>query len=158
MGVHVTRLMKSTVIAAGVLLSSTLATNAASINLGISNISAKPINFYGAPSCTNCTLSHIAVDIQPYSGDVSTATSTAGATSMTYIISYYGTYQFGTQFVQKGCRATITAELTDGKITTVTSAGWSPFVGNPTCSMISNPQIDGAGNVSWAVRLAATGS
>ena len=149
------KMLKSLALAAGIILSGSALANAATVSLQIANSSPEYISFYGAPTCTNCTTTTAAI-INSGSSGTSTATIVAGDTSMTYSIGYYGTYTVGTNhFVQKGCRATITVSVAaDGTVTNATG-GWVPFVGNPTCSTVSSPQIVGS-TVIWSVRLNAT--
>lgn len=147
-------MLKSLVLAAGLISSGATLANAGTISLQIANSSPEYISFYGAPTCTNCTTTTAAVITSGNSG-TSTATNVAGATAMTYSIGYYGTYTVkNNKFVQKGCRATITVELVDGVITRINGYGWVPFVGNSICTTVSTPQIVGP-NVVWGVSLYA---
>lgn len=144
--------LKSLLVAAAVLFGGSAIAQAGTLNLTITNNSGKTIYVDAVPVCTNCTWS--SVPSIPSGGGTGTlfATSDAGATSMTYSVDYSN--YFGTSFIEKGCRATITLALTGGSITSVTSRTWSAYTGNPSCGS-STPTISG-GDVYWNVRFNAS--
>lgn len=143
-----------TLLAAAVLsIAGAAAASAGTISLSISNGSAKTIYVDAVPVCNNCTTSS-ATSIAAGGSGTSTATTTAGATAATYSIDYSN--YFGTSFTEKGCRATITVEVTSGLITKVISYSWVAYTGNPTCSTLSSPSLNGSGGVNWSVRFRAS--
>ncbi|OMP69371.1 hypothetical protein BV900_25380 [Agrobacterium tumefaciens] len=71
---------------------------------------------------------------------------------MTYSVDYSN--YFGQYFTEKGCRATITVEVTGGLITNVIGRSWNAYTGNPSCG--SSTPILNNGNVFWDVRFNAS--
>lgn len=144
--------LKSLLLAAAVTMAGAAAAQAGSVSLTIQNSSGKTIYIDAVPVCTGCTTSS-ASSIASGSSGTSTATSSSGVTSFTYSTDYSN--YFGTNFTEKGCRATITVEVTGTAITNVISRSWSAYTGNPTCTTVSSPSISG-GNVTWGVRFNAS--
>ncbi|MFK4260037.1 hypothetical protein [Agrobacterium tumefaciens] len=145
------KFLKSLVVTAAVILAGAAAAQAGTINLKIKNNSAKTIYVDAVPVCTGCTWSSVPSISSGGTGTLY-ATSNAGTTSMTYSVDYSN--YFGTSFTEKGCRATITVEVTGSLITNVISRSWSAYTGNPSCGS-STPVLSG-GDVVWDVRFNAS--
>ncbi|WP_327212748.1 hypothetical protein U8Q06_34925 (plasmid) [Rhizobium beringeri] len=149
-----TRFLKSLLVAFSFVCAGATFANAADVRLSITNASAKTIIVDAVPLCTNCTTSS-ATSISAGGFGVSTATADSGATLMSYSIDYSN--YFGTNFTEKGCRASITVELTGGVITNIVSWYWGTYTGNPSCTNISSPQIAAGGaRINWSVRFNAS--
>lgn len=148
------KLLKSILLAGMVSLAGAAAASAADVRLTIQNSSAKVIYIDAVPVCTGCTASS-ASSIASGSSGISTATANSGVTSITYSTDYSN--YFGTSFIEKGCRATITLELAGGIITNILGYSWLAYTGNPSCTTNSSPQITSGGTrVTWGVRFNAS--
>lgn len=105
-----------------------------------------------ARSCTGCT-SSTTLSIPKNSTALNTATSTSGATEMTYKFGYYN--YFGTSWQKKGCNFTITVALDGaGNVVGISNYLATKMTGNSTCSG-PQPSVD-SGFVTWNVYVNAS--
>lgn len=143
--------MKSAFIAFGMMVATVAAAQAGTVYLTINNSSTKTITIDAVPVCTGCTTSS-ASSISAGGSDTSEATSNPGVSSFTYRTDY-STY-WGA--VEKGCRASITVEVSAvGAITRVITRSWNAYTGSLSCTTTSTPVISG-GDVYWGVRYNAS--
>lgn len=148
------KLLKSLFVASAFFMAGAVVASAADVKLTIQNSSAKTIYIDAIAACTGCTTSS-ATSIASSSSGTSTATANSGVTSMTYSTDYSN--YFGTNFTEKGCRATITLTLSGGIITGILGSSWTAYTGNPSCTTTSSPQISADGTrVTWGVRFNAS--